>query len=96
MLTACDHGFEACGEVLAAHGHVASGEEDDVFGHQIQQGGEIAVAGGFGPGVDEGADLLLVCLRCSLFGALLKGGEDDVLGEEFGEDVGVGVCGLAG
>ena len=57
-----DHGTEAGGVVFAAHGYAACGEEDDVFGHQVHLGYEVAGVGGLDPSVDEGADLLFVRL----------------------------------
>ena len=55
-----DHGLEADGELVAMHGRVAGGEEDDVVGHQVELRGEVSGGGGFAPGVDDGADLLIV------------------------------------
>ena len=91
------HGAKCGGELVAAHGRAAWGEEDDVVGHEVELRGEVAGGGGFAPGVDEGADLLVVLLvsvgLAHFFSVLLEGGEDDVFGEELGQDVGGGVYG---
>ena len=54
------HGAGAGGIDLAtAHGRLAGQEEDDVFGHEVEDGVHVASGGGAEPGVNDVADFLL-------------------------------------
>src|SRR6202035_3131833 len=60
------HGAKLGGEFLATHRRTAWSEKGDVMSHEIELRGEVAGGGGFAPGVDEGANLLVVLFVCRL------------------------------